>query len=558
LLRELVEVASPNHREELIAALAAGRFLDVAAVLELDTRVQATGIAESIRRHYARPRIPRPEIYDLVAHLPVTQFVTTNYDPWLRDAVSRNLDAAPRVYTPWDDAAWENLGQSSPPLVLMLHGDADRPSTCVLSASMFRRLKHYQAFQNGFNGLIQGRSLLFLGHSLRDPDLELMLEVWAEAMAASTSGVLAPRHYMLTPTVGALERTRLLGLGIQVVEYGPAGDYAALATVLEFLRLAPPTIEPSKVAAVQESGPLATPTAPLHARGNPERWRQVNVVVDAQRQLLGGDLSAAKATIARGREEHGESALFLSIEGVLFAREGRAPESVAVSHRVLQEFRDEISLAEAAVHAWGAGNNDDALATSVDALARDPGNVLVWLVRAAILSGRDPRRAARNIDIALDVYIPLYQAWALRMRAQLLLKFHEADQALQAASSAVALAPHSPSAYDTRSSVLLRLNRVEEALADIDMAIRLAPAWSEPYRMKAAVLADAKHYQNAISAATSALKVGGDDWLMYEIRASCLLELGQKRAAAADIVKARELNPTSESIAGLSARLGDK
>ena len=558
LLQELIAKASPEHHSALTTGLRAGRFLDVAALLEVDPRVQAAGITDSIRRHYERPRMPRPEIYDCVARLPVTHFVTTNYDPWLKDAVSRKLDAAPRIYTPWDDAAWENLGQSSPPLVLMLHGDADRPSTCILSASMFRRLTHHQAFQRGFSGLIQGRSLLFLGHSLRDPDLVLMLDAWADVMGESTSGTLAPRHYLLTTAVDALERTRLLGLGIHVVEYGPPGDHTALPDVLEFLKTPPPPpTAPSKAEAVQRqsSGPTSASASAATSYGQ-DRWKQVNVVVDAERHLLAGDLAGAKTTLARGREEHGESALFVSIDGIILAREGRLAESGAVSSRMLEKFRNEISLAAATVHAWGAGKLDEALATSVDALARDPGNVLVWLARAAVLVRRDPSRALRNVSTALDVYIPLYQAWGLRLRAQLLLHLQQADQALHAASEAVALAPHSPFAYDTRSSVLLKLNRIDEALADLDTAIRLAPAWPEPHRLKAAVLADARRYPEAISAATAALTTGGEDSLMYEIRASSLLAVGQQRAAATDISKARSLDPNSNSIAALAARLG--
>lgn len=311
--------------------------------------------------------------------------------------------------------------------------------------------------------------------------------------------------------------------------------------MLAFLQTPPPPpTAPSKAEAVQRQSSAPTSASASAATSyDQDRWKQVNVVVDAERHLLAGDLTGARATVARGREEHGEAALFLSIDGIILAREGKSAESGAVSRRVLQEFRDEISLAEATVHAWGAGTLDEALATSVDALARDPGNVLVWLARAAVLVRRDPNRALRNVATALDVYIPLYQAWGLRLRAQLLLQLQQADQALHAASAAVALAPHSPFAYDTRSSVLLKLNRIDEALADLDTAIRLAPAWPEPHRLKAAVLADAKRYPDAIPAATAALTTGGDDSLMYEIRASSLSAVGQQRAAAADIAKAR-------------------
>jgi hypothetical protein len=87
-------------------------------------------VSSAIQRAYQRPTAPRPRAYELLAKLPVTQVATTNYDPWLRDALAARLGAVPRSYTPEDPGAFADLAPGSPPLVLMLHGDVDRPATC--------------------------------------------------------------------------------------------------------------------------------------------------------------------------------------------------------------------------------------------------------------------------------------------------------------------------------------------------------------------------------------------------------------------------------------------
>jgi tetratricopeptide (TPR) repeat protein len=105
------------------------------------------------------------------------------------------------------------------------------------------------------------------------------------------------------------------------------------------------------------------------------------------------------------------------------------------------------------------------------------------------------------------------------------------------------------------SSILLKLNREAEALADLDHAIRLAPKFVDPHRMKAAVLADRGKHLEAIAAATAALAAGGDDALMLQIRAECLLALKRYGEAAADVERARKLESPSASLEALTGRL---
>ena len=237
LLQQIIARAmGSEHRAELDELMKAGRYLDVADALEVDPGPQV--ICQVIGEHYQRPRVAPAPIYELVAALPVTHVATTNYDPWLKDALARRLGTAPRVFTPEYRGAFTNIRPDAPPLVLMLHGDADTPDTCVLSQRAFRKLTHgTPAYRGGLAALASQRTLLFLGHSLTDPDLVTVLEEWIEIFGAARS---APSHVWLGAGIKPHARRRLLAMGVEPVLYGDdPRDHHLLADVLRYLAVTP-------------------------------------------------------------------------------------------------------------------------------------------------------------------------------------------------------------------------------------------------------------------------------------------------------------------------------
>ncbi len=237
LLQELIALASPDERDGMHEDLRAGKYIQVAGDLEADGRVGEARIAQAIAKHFRRPSAPRPITYDLLARLPVDHFATTNFDPWLKAVLAGARADMPRVYAPSDPGAFSELAPSSSPLVLMLHGDADRPEQCVLSSRDFRRLLYgNQAYRQGLAGLVAQRAWLFVGHSFSDPDLTTLFEAWGQVFGGG-----APRHFLLKDALSPRDRRRLLDLGIEHVEYGPAGDHSRLPDVLRYLAQPKPT-----------------------------------------------------------------------------------------------------------------------------------------------------------------------------------------------------------------------------------------------------------------------------------------------------------------------------
>ena len=236
LLRKLSDALPQDERQEISDWLDRKQFLQAAAHLENSQCVGRARVIDAIRANYGRPKVPRPSVYDLVAALPVDHFLTTNYDPWLKDAVAAHLRISPRVYTPLDPGAFASLEIGSAPLVMMLHGDADRPETCVLSERGYAALLHTNApYRHGMRGVLTQRRLVFIGHSVSDLDLLELMAEWQQIFAPNGG---APRHVFLGADIGPATASLLRSRGIEPID---CGNFSQLPAMLAFLAEPPTT-----------------------------------------------------------------------------------------------------------------------------------------------------------------------------------------------------------------------------------------------------------------------------------------------------------------------------
>ena len=103
LLEDLVELLPEVDQRDARMSLEQGRYLDLADFLATSREVGPSRIQQAITDAYRRPTVTPPSTYDAVAGLPTRHFLTTNYDPWLKDAVGRRLGGAVNVLLPRDE-----------------------------------------------------------------------------------------------------------------------------------------------------------------------------------------------------------------------------------------------------------------------------------------------------------------------------------------------------------------------------------------------------------------------------------------------------------------------
>ncbi len=237
LLESLIAELPEADRDDAQELLDKDKYLDLAACLEAHQAVGRNRILTRIEQLYKQPNIPRPDVYDQLVALPTDHFLTTNYDPWLKHALAKRMGGAPRVYAPKDPEGFAETEACSSPLVLMIHGDADRSGTCVLSSWDYRRLSHgNSAFKLGMQQLVGQRRLLLVGYSVSDPDILALLDEW-QVVFAPDGG--ATRHFMLDAQTKPARRSLLRRRGIESID---VGDFGRLGDVLQYLATPPPGV----------------------------------------------------------------------------------------------------------------------------------------------------------------------------------------------------------------------------------------------------------------------------------------------------------------------------
>ena len=126
----------------------------------------------------------------------------------------------PRVYTQLDKAALASLGRDRDFFILKPHGDIDHFETIVLTRSDYQEIMFRDAaFRTAFTGLLNGRTFLFLGYGLSDPDFMLLIENLSAVFRN-----FGESHYALMPNVGKIKRWCFSrNFNIEIISYKPSG-----------------------------------------------------------------------------------------------------------------------------------------------------------------------------------------------------------------------------------------------------------------------------------------------------------------------------------------------
>lgn len=146
-----------------------------------------TRIRENLHHEKLRPGAA----HIALAELPVNIILTTNFDDLLERALR---EAGKKVHVISDDREIGLWNERSEVQVLKLHGNLDAASTMVLSDEDYHRfLAENAAMRHKLIELLRFRNVVFIGCSMRDSDISLILHEAHEG-----SGRLTRQAYNLT------------------------------------------------------------------------------------------------------------------------------------------------------------------------------------------------------------------------------------------------------------------------------------------------------------------------------------------------------------------------
>ena len=236
LLKQMLAYADDEgvrlpHRADVAREIENGDLLNVGD--ELRERLGEGRFQEILTELLGNRRAIPSEVHKELWNLPFASIITTNYDTLLESAYSGRKGDLPLTFTPGDYSAVPISRRSGEPHLFKLHGSLNNPGSIVFGRADYRRLnlrtgRLYAYLMSVFSQ----NTVLFLGYSLTDPDLTVLLENMQEAYDKST-----PTCYALVSNdaVSEFNGARLAtNYNLQLIRYEPSDP--SHPEVLDFLR----------------------------------------------------------------------------------------------------------------------------------------------------------------------------------------------------------------------------------------------------------------------------------------------------------------------------------
>lgn len=155
------------------------------------------------------------KIHEYIAKGEFPIIYTTNYDRWLEKSHEFHKVEINKVSNVEDIAQYKSEERQ----VIKFHGDFDDDNSIVLDeSSYYRRLDFETPLDIKFRGDVLGRSVLFLGYSLSDPNVRLLFYKLAKTWEsyAGKRGV-KPKSFVLSSHSNPVQQEILQQWGIEFI-----------------------------------------------------------------------------------------------------------------------------------------------------------------------------------------------------------------------------------------------------------------------------------------------------------------------------------------------------
>jgi hypothetical protein len=225
-------VPEAQRRAEIEECLAASDYLTACELARKYLRPDR--FKSELLKEFSDKAFEAAPIHDDIASLDSRYVLTTNFDKVYENRANQLQQNTVLVKSYYDEDIGDLLRRSQR-AVLKVHGTIDAPDRTVFTRSDYAKMRTKHAhFYRLLESLFLTHTFVFLGASMRDPDIQLLLEDYAYRFAGSRP------HYMVMPsgsiTTGkqdVLEES----MNLRALTYDPANHHRELAQSLAALRV---------------------------------------------------------------------------------------------------------------------------------------------------------------------------------------------------------------------------------------------------------------------------------------------------------------------------------
>lgn len=216
---------------EYEAMLRDGKLLMAAGSLKEDISVY---FDEFMTATMIDPKPAPTDLHKALIGLPNLQFyLTTNYDTILERIYRKEIDSDVSVCTFKDAGEVQRRLAKREFFILKAHGDAAKLSDgIILTDADYRNILYRQrAYQSLLATMFTMYTIIFVGASMADPEVLLLLNFIADAFSAGSG----PSHFALMPeedTTGVERERWFKDLNVQVIPVSKARDHAEVTEAL--------------------------------------------------------------------------------------------------------------------------------------------------------------------------------------------------------------------------------------------------------------------------------------------------------------------------------------
>jgi len=200
---------------------------DLLTACELARRYLSPSVFKTVMLQEFSGNAYRPaKIHDDLSLVDSRLVMTTNFDK-LYENRANQLQHNTVIVKNYYDKDIADVFRRQDRVVLKVHGTIDAPDETIFTRSQYALARRdYGHFYQLLRGVFVTHTFVFLGASMRDPDMQLLLEDHAYRFEGSRPHFMVmPQNSARAGTLRVLEQT----MNLQALLYDPANNHQALA-----------------------------------------------------------------------------------------------------------------------------------------------------------------------------------------------------------------------------------------------------------------------------------------------------------------------------------------